>query len=61
VVPVAYRQFRQDFEKFEADETTVLVVGPEVPKAFGKYWEKHDPPKCPLILKRKKDKNITHQ
>ena len=37
-------QLRRDFEKFEAVETTILVVGPENEKAFTDYWEEHNLP-----------------
>jgi peroxiredoxin Q/BCP len=37
-------QLRRDFEKFEAVETTILVVGPENEAAFAKYWEEHGLP-----------------
>jgi len=37
-------QLRQDFTKFEAENTAILVVGPEKPKAFTKYWEENDLP-----------------
>ena len=37
-------QLRQDYEKFEAAETTILVVGPENEAAFAKYWEEHGLP-----------------
>jgi peroxiredoxin Q/BCP len=37
-------QLRQDYEKFENQETTILVIGPENAKAFASYWAKHDLP-----------------
>jgi peroxiredoxin Q/BCP len=37
-------QLRQDFEKFEELDTTILVVGPENDKAFAKYWSKNNLP-----------------
>ncbi len=37
-------QLRRDFEKFEAVETTILVVGPENKSAFATYWQEHDLP-----------------
>ena len=37
-------QLRQDFEKFEQENTTILVVGPEGPKAFAKYFQENDLP-----------------
>ncbi len=37
-------QLRQDFEKFNNENTTILVVGPEDSKAFAKYWDKNDLP-----------------
>ena len=35
-------QLRQDFKKFEEQDTTILVVGPENASAFAKYWTKND-------------------
>ena len=37
-------QLRQDHAKFEAAETTIVVVGPENDKAFANYWEENDLP-----------------
>ena len=37
-------QLRQDHAKFVAEDTVVLVVGPENKEAFAKYWEKNDLP-----------------
>jgi len=37
-------QLRHDFDKFQATETAILVVGPENEKAFAKYWEEHHLP-----------------
>jgi peroxiredoxin Q/BCP len=37
-------QLRQDFEKFVEQDTTILVVGPEKARAFGKYWSNNDLP-----------------
>jgi peroxiredoxin len=37
-------QLRQDYKKFEAINTEVLVVGPEGPKSFRSYFEEHDLP-----------------
>lgn len=37
-------QLRQDSEKFIAEDTVVLVLGPEDAKAFAEYWQKHDLP-----------------
>ena len=37
-------QLRQDFEKFNNENTTILVVGPEDSKAFAKYWDGNDLP-----------------
>ena len=37
-------QLRQDYEKFEAAGTTILVVGPENEAAFAKYWEENGLP-----------------
>ena len=37
-------QLRQDYEKFVDLDTEVVVVGPEGPKQFAEYWQKHDLP-----------------
>jgi len=37
-------QLRQDYDKFQAADTVVLVVGPEGPEDFRKYWQEHDLP-----------------
>lgn len=37
-------QLRQDYEQFQAADTTILVVGPEDADAFATYWEEHDLP-----------------
>ena len=37
-------QLRQNYAKFEAAETKIVVVGPEKAKAFAKYWEEHHLP-----------------
>lgn len=37
-------QLRRDYDKFEAADTTVLVVGPEDAGAFERYWREHDLP-----------------
>ena len=37
-------QLRQDFQKFENENTAVLVVGPENSGAFAKYWAENDLP-----------------
>lgn len=37
-------QLRQDFAKFEREDTVILVVGPEDADAFSAYWEEHDLP-----------------
>jgi len=37
-------QLRQDFEKFNQQNTAIVVVGPENAKAFAKYWQKNDLP-----------------
>jgi len=37
-------QLRQDSDKFLAEDTVVLVLGPEDAEAFTKYWQKHDLP-----------------
>jgi peroxiredoxin len=35
---------RQDSDKFIAEDTVVLVLGPEDAKAFTKYWQTNDLP-----------------
>ncbi len=37
-------QLRRDHRKFEESGTDVVVVGPETPEAFAKYWKEHDLP-----------------
>lgn len=37
-------QLRQGYSRFEANDTVILVVGPEGTEAFRKYWERHDLP-----------------
>ncbi len=37
-------QLRRDFANFEAENTVILVVGPENSNAFAKYWEENDLP-----------------
>ncbi len=37
-------QLRQDYDKFVAEETAVVVVGPEDDQAFANYWAKNDLP-----------------
>ncbi len=37
-------QLRHDYAKFEAAQTTILVVGPESEAAFAKYWDEHTLP-----------------
>ena len=37
-------QLRQDFQKFENENTAILVVGPENSSAFAKYWTENDLP-----------------
>jgi peroxiredoxin Q/BCP len=37
-------QLRQDFQKFNDENTAVLVVGPENSNAFANYWAKNDLP-----------------
>ena len=39
-------QLRQDYDKFTAQETEILVVGPEDAAAFSNYWKDH---KLPFI------------
>lgn len=37
-------QLRQDFKEFVNQNTTILVVGPDSPDAFKKYWKENDLP-----------------
>lgn len=37
-------QLRQDYDKFQAVDTVVLVVGPDGFDDFQKYWQEHDLP-----------------
>ena len=37
-------QLRQDFQKFNDENTAVLVVGPENSNAFANYWAKNNLP-----------------
>ena len=37
-------QLRQDYDRVESLDIEVLVVGPEKPNAFRKYWEKESLP-----------------
>jgi peroxiredoxin Q/BCP len=37
-------QLRQDFKRFEDQDTLLLVVGPESPKAFQSYWMENNLP-----------------
>jgi peroxiredoxin Q/BCP len=37
-------QLRQDFDEFEQRDTAVVVVGPEGPAAFAKYWSENHLP-----------------
>ncbi len=37
-------QLRQDYDKFQDENTVILVVGPEDAKAFANYWSESDLP-----------------
>jgi peroxiredoxin len=37
-------QLRQDYDKFTAQDTEIVVIGPEDGTAFLKYWQKNDLP-----------------
>jgi len=37
-------QLRQDYDKFVAQDTEVIVVGPAGTEAFADYWQKNDLP-----------------
>jgi peroxiredoxin Q/BCP len=37
-------QLRQDFPEFQKQGTVILVVGPEGPSAFAKFWKANDLP-----------------
>ena len=39
-------QLRQDYDEFVAQDTEVVVVGPEGPEAFSMYWKQN---KLPFI------------
>ena len=39
-------QLRQEYDKFTAQDTEVIVVGPDNESAFSNYWQKH---KLPFI------------
>ena len=35
-------QLRQDYDKYLAQDTEIVVVGPEDANAFAKYWQEHN-------------------
>jgi peroxiredoxin Q/BCP len=37
-------QLRQDYNKFTAQETEIVVIGPEDANAFSEYWRENDLP-----------------
>ncbi len=37
-------QLRQDFPEFAKRQTAIVVVGPEKPRAFGRYWAENQLP-----------------
>jgi peroxiredoxin len=37
-------QLRQDYDKFLAQDTEIVVVGPEDGEAFSSYWKNHNLP-----------------
>jgi peroxiredoxin Q/BCP len=37
-------QLRQDYDKFEAQNAEIIVVGPEKPASFANYFNKNDLP-----------------
>ena len=37
-------QLRQGYEKFQTEDTVIIVVGPENAAAFARYWEENDLP-----------------
>jgi peroxiredoxin Q/BCP len=37
-------QLRQDYDKFTAQETEIVVIGPEDANAFSNYWRENDLP-----------------
>lgn len=37
-------QLRQDYDKFVAQDTEVVVVGPEIAAAFSMYWKQNNLP-----------------
>jgi len=37
-------QLRRDYREFERRNTVILVLGPDKPEAFARYWSEHDLP-----------------
>ncbi len=37
-------QLRQDYDKFQKQNTKIIVVGPENAEAFSRYWQQHGLP-----------------
>jgi peroxiredoxin Q/BCP len=37
-------QLRRDFMEYKNRQTEILVIGPEGPQVFQKYWREHDLP-----------------
>ncbi len=37
-------QLRQDYDRFIAKDTEIIVVGPDNASAFRDYWQEHDLP-----------------
>jgi peroxiredoxin len=37
-------QLRQEYDKFTAQDTEIVVVGPDNAKAFSEYWQKNNLP-----------------
>jgi peroxiredoxin Q/BCP len=52
---------RQDQAKFEASGATVLILGPDGPNAFRKYWAENDIPFVGLPDLRSRVANLYYQ
>ncbi|HQV32493.1 MAG TPA: redoxin domain-containing protein [Calditrichia bacterium] len=37
-------QLRQDYQDFEARDITIVVLGPESPESFARFWERESLP-----------------
>jgi peroxiredoxin Q/BCP len=52
---------RQDRAEFEKRNAAVLIVGPDGPKAFRRYWEENDIPFIGLADLRSRVAELYHQ